>query len=174
MKFIRQADMNAHYVEDGKELWIPPIYCEELLVEAWLAGNPSGLALQVEGAPDGAFFDPGGMVMGGEAEIWVVVGAQRIGCHLRGAESLLPLLRRRSKWREGAPQEPPHTFIRGAYKHVLLTPATADAAADLIEAEWRVRVDECDGLWAQRAGVLRAAGVLDRRAEKNPRYPNQV
>lgn len=169
MKFIRQADMSAtHVAPDGEECWIPPHYVEEPLVEVWLAATARhGTPMLVEEAPDGAFFDPGGMISMNEPRVSVVVNGQTLGSWLRGVDSLLPALRRTGQW--GADfAGPPHVLVRGRCKHVLLTPETAHAAADLFAAEAERRAAECDAAHAARDAVLLAHGIVDRMAERNP------
>lgn len=145
MKFVRQTDWSAsHRDDEGKECWIPPHYVEEPLVQAWLVATARhGTPMTVEDAPDGAFFDPGGMVFEDEPRVEVVVNGQKLGCWLRGADTLVPVLRRECRWAEGF-AGPPHCLVRGRYKNVLLTLETARAAADVIEAEANRRAAECD------------------------------
>ncbi len=84
MKFVRQTNYGDTHVDPKRgEMFIAPHYVEEPLVDAWLgAVARHETPMTVEEAPDGAFFDPGGMVMQGEAEVWVEVNGQRLGCFL--------------------------------------------------------------------------------------------
>lgn len=168
MKFVRQTTFGASHFENGRECWIPPHYVEEPLVEAWLAAVARhGTPMTVEDAPNGAFFDPGGMISMDEPRVNIVVNGQNLGSWLRGIDTLLPHLRHEGKWAEGS-SGPPHCLVRGRYKNVLLTPETARTAADLFEAEANRRAAECDAAHAARDAMLAATGVVDRMAEKNP------
>lgn len=170
MKFVRQADMSASYIdpESGEECWHRPHYVEEPLVEFWVeACRHSGLALEVEDAPDGAMFDPGGMIFQGEPRVHIVTRGQLLICYLRSADTLVPLLRRAGRWKKGV-VGPPHCLVRGAFKHTLLTRETACAAAELFASEAERRAGEADAWWRKRDEALQAHGVVDAMALKNP------
>lgn len=171
MRFIKQKDMSAQYLDpEGNECWNPPIWCEEPLVDEWLkaCAERSDIEMEVTDAPDGAFLDPGGMVMRGEPMAHVEVNGQRLTTYLRSAESLASRLRRPNKWRE--PDDgPAHVLVRSPTRgHVLLTLETALLAADAFEAENNARAHEVDAWWEKRDAALARAGAVDGMAAKNP------
>ncbi len=168
MKFIKQKNMGESYIEQGKAAWHPPVWCEEPLVDSWIAACAhSGIELEVVDT-EGAFFDPGGMVMHDEPECAITVNGQQMWTFLRSAESLVPRLRKECQWREGF-EGPPHVFVRSPLRgHVLLTPETAALAADAFEKEAEERAAEADKWWAERDVALKDAGAIDAMALRNP------
>jgi len=168
MKFVRQLDTSQTYTnENNEECIIAPCYIEDPIIDFWLGVcKKRDVAMLVEDT-NTTFFDPGGMLIKNEPEIWIEPNNQRMGCWLRSAESLYRKLKKPGTWANHISHGPKHVFIPGAYKDIILTPETALLASQQFEQEWRARVDEADDLHAQRAQLIADLGMIDGQELKN-------